>query len=41
MYLTVKKLKQFKTPFREDIGKLAELKQQIAQKMIITCVGHH
>jgi len=33
--IIVKKTKQFTTPFKDDIRQLADLKQQISQKMIL------
>jgi len=34
--ILLQKIWQFTTPFKEDIRKLADLKQQILQKLIVT-----
>ena len=34
-FIIVKKTYQFTTPFKDDIRQLADLKQQISQKMIL------
>jgi len=35
--MTVLRKKQFTTPFMDDIRQLANLKQQISQKVILLC----